>query len=73
MNNNLNSKITLMTMFFLISGCIKGGENKDHPIENQFPQDTSLRIYLASSTPITANPATDSKYVKIIQDFMSKQ
>jgi hypothetical protein len=73
MNNNIKNQIMLIIMILIVLesfGEIKKKEN--HPIENEFSNDTFLRINLTSAASITASPAIDSMSIKTLQDFMHK-
>ena len=71
---NYSSKIKialLLVASFILAWFFESGEKKEHPIENEFPQDTSLRIYLTSAASITASPTTNSESVGILKNFIN--
>jgi hypothetical protein len=73
MDKNIKNQIMLAVMILVVSESLGEIEKKeDHSIENQFPHDTTPRIYLTSVASITASPATDLDSTKTIQDFMHK-
>lgn len=72
MKNDIDKKIALIIIAFLLFEFLETGKKEKHTPENEFSHDTFLRTYSTSAASITASAATDQLSISMLRNFIKK-